>query len=278
MNRISRDKNFTQFTPYLTPVCEVDPGEWVLVETWDCYGGETLAGKSRHEVAADCANPATGPLMIRGLQAGQTLRCTIANITLAPRGFVGTRLVNRFIDIVDGFARFSDSLRLPLSPMIGVIGVAPAEGAFNTTWPGPHGGNLDTIDVKAGAQVFLRAQVEGGLLGLGDVHACQGDGEIAGQGIEIPAEIVLRLDIEPTPLPITNPYVIVDGCLSIIASAPTLEESIAQAVEDMVCTLGAKLNLSTDEARMLISLIGQVRVSQVVNPLMTARVVMPILW
>jgi len=202
------------------------------------------------------------------------LRCTIADISVAPRGFVGTR----FIDIVDGFAIFSDTVKLPLTPMIGVIGVAPSEGPIKTTWPGAHGGNLDTIDVRPGAQVFLRSQVEGGLLGLGDVHACQGDGEVAGQGIEIPAEVLLRLDIESNPLPLENPHVVVDGRVSVIASAPTFDECIRAAIEDMVGVLCARLGLDADGARQLISLVGHVRISQIVNPLMTARVVMPILW
>jgi len=278
MRRVSRDATFTEFRADLEPVCEVDPGEWLLVETWDCFGGETLAGKSREEVAPGLGNPATGPLYLRGLAPGDTLRCRIAEIEPGPRGFVGTRNSTKFVEVIDGFALFSESLRLSISPMIGVIGVAPAEGSIRTTWPGPHGGNLDTIDIKPGAKVFLRAQVAGGLLGLGDVHACQGDGEVAGQGIEIPAEVLLRLDIEDDPLPIDNPYVIVDGRLSVIASAPTFEECINAAIDDMIRAASAKLCLEADEARMLISLAGHVRISQIVNPLMTARVVMPILW
>jgi amidase len=278
MLRVTRDCTFTEFSSSLAPVCEIDPGEWLLVETWDCFGGETLAGKPREGVTPGLANPATGPIGLRGLAPGQALCCTIADITVASRGFVGDREGTRFIDIVDGFAVFTESLKLPIAPMIGVIGVAPSEGAVKTTWPGSHGGNLDTIDVKPGARVHLRAQVEGGLLGLGDVHACQGDGEVAGQGIEIPAEVLLRLDIEPSPLPVANPYVIVDGHVSVIASAPTFEECIHAAVDDMVGVVAGKLGLSREDARRLVSLVGHVRISQIVNPLMTARVQMPILW
>jgi len=191
MRRVTRDQTFTEFSPNADPVCEVEPGEWLLVETWDCFGGETLAGKSPKEVTPGLANPATGPISVRGLAPGDVLRCTIDAVTPGPRGFVGYRKSFRYVDIVDGHALFSDSLRLPIDPIIGVIGVAPKDGPQKTTWPGAHGGNLDTPDVKAGAQVFLRAQVAGGLLGLGDVHACQGDGEVCGQGIEVPAEVSL---------------------------------------------------------------------------------------
>jgi amidase len=184
----------------------------------------------------------------------------------------------RFIPVVDGFAQFSETLRLPANPMIGVIGVAPAEGTICNSTPGPHGGNLDTIDVRAGCRVCLKAQVPGALVGLGDVHACQGDGEVAGQGIEIAADVVLKIDVEPDPLPTENPYTILGDRLSAIASAETFEECIHAAVDDMVRIVSAKMGMDAAEARRLISLTGDVRISQIVNPLMTARVVMPILW
>ncbi len=278
MQRISRDHTFTAFSPDLAPVAEADPGEWLLVETWDCFGGELLAGKSREEITPGLANPATGPIHVRGVEPDDVIRFTVASVMPGPKGFVSAGGKYKFIDVVDGFALFSESVRLPARPMVGVIGVVPSEGAIKCTDPGAHGGNLDTVDVRAGAQVFLRAQVPGGLVGLGDVHACQGDGEVAGQGIEIPAEILLQLDVEEDPLPVANPYVVVDGHLSIIASAPGFEECIHTAVNDMVRVVSARMEIGEAEARMLISLTGDVRISQIVNPLMTARVVMPILW
>lgn len=278
MQRVSREHHFTAFAPDLAPVCEVEQGAWVLVETWDCFGGEMLAGKTREEVTPGLANPATGPIYVRGVEPGDVVRFTIASVMPGPRGFVSAEGQYKFIDVVDGFGAFSDSLKLPVRPMVGVIGVAPAEGSVKCTEPGVHGGNLDTVDVKPGAHVFIRAEQPGGLIGLGDVHACQGDGEVAGQGIEIPAEVLLRMDVEEDPLPTVNPYVVVDGNVVIIASAPTFEECIHMAVRDMVRVVSDGMGISAAEARMLISLTGDVRISQIVNPLMTARVVMPILW
>jgi len=278
MQRIFRDHTFTEFSPGLAPVCEVDEGEWVLVETWDCFGGEMVPRKRREDITPGLANPTTGPIALRGAQPGDVVRITIASIEPAERGFVSSEGQYRFIEVANGFALFSDGVKLPIRPMVGVIGVAPAEEPVKTTFPGTHGGNMDTVDVKPGAQVFLRAQVDGALVGLGDVHACQGDGEVAGQGIEIPAEVLLRLDIERQPLPTPNPYVVVDGRLSVIASAPTFEECIREALDEMVRVVANRMRMSAAEARMLVSLVGDVRISQIVNPLMTARVVMPIMW
>jgi len=278
MNRVSRDHTFTEFSPDLAPVCEVDEGEWVLVETWDCFGGEMAPGKRREDITPGLANPTTGPIALRKAQPGDVVRVTIASIEPAERGFVSSEGQYRFIGLANGFALFSEEVRLPIRPMIGVIGVAPAEAPVKTTFPGTHGGNMDTVDVKPGAQLFLRAQVAGALVGLGDVHACQGDGEVAGQGLEIPAEVLLRLDIERQPLPTPNPYIVVDGRLTLIASAPTFEECIGEALGEMVDVVADRMRMSAAEARMLISLVGDVRISQIVNPLVTARAVMPILW
>lgn len=274
MQRVSRDHTFIAFHAGLEPVCEVDVGEWILVETWDCFGGRTLAGEPRESMPPGTGNPATGPIYLRDAKAGDVVRITIADVTPGPRGFVG----DRFIDVADGWAHFSHDLKLPTNPMVGVLGVAPSEGREANSRPGPHGGNLDTIDVCAGAQVFLKTQVDGGLVGIGDVHACQGDGEVAGQGIEIPAEVLLKLEVESAPLPTKNPYIIRDSSAIAVASAETFEEAIHTSLEDMIRIVSHAMRVDSTDARALISLRGDVRISQIVNPLMTARVVMPILW
>jgi len=278
MQRVSRDHTFTEFAAERAPVCEVAPGEWLLVETWDCFGGEMAPGKQREEITPGLANPTTGPIALRGAKAGDMIRITIGSIEVAERGFVSAEGQTRFIEVRDGFAVFSETARLPLRPMIGVIGVAPAHAPIKTTVPGVHGGNMDTVDVRPGAQVFLRARVDGARVGVGDVHACQGDGEVAGQGLEVSAEVLLRIDLEPEPLPARNPYVLVDGRVSLIASAASFKECIDEAVDDMVGVVADRMKLSAAEARMLISLVGEVRISQIVNPLLTARVVMPVMW
>ena len=274
MQRVSRDHTFTAFHAGLEPVCAVDAGEWVLVETWDCFGGRTLAGEPRKSIPPGTGNPATGPIYLREATAGDVISVTIADVTPGPRGFVG----DRFIDVADGWAYFSETLKLPTNPMVGVLGVVPAEGSEANSRPGPHGGNLDTIDVCAGAQVFLMEQIDGGLVGLGDVHACQGDGEVAGQGIEIPAEVILKLDTEPEPLPTDNPYIIRDSSVIAVASAETFEGAIHASLEDMIRIVSHTMQVDAMDARAIISLRGDVRISQIVNPLMTARVVMPVLW
>jgi amidase len=141
--------------------------------------------------------------------------------------------------------------------------------------PGDHGGNMDTRDVTAGATLYLTAQIEGGLLAMGDVHALQGDGETSGQGIETSAEITLRVRIVSEGLS-SRPYLVRNGELMVVASAPSLEEAARQAVEEMATIVSDRSELRYDEARMLLGLVGDLRFGQIVNPLKTVRMALPL--
>ena len=138
-----------------------------------------------------------------------------------------------------------------------------------------HGGNLDTNDVCTGAVLHLRSQVEGGMLAVGDVHALMGEGESNGMGIEVGALITLRVHREEHPLT-HYPYVLLDGKLIVIASAETLDEASDLAVAETRRIVIEQIGVDADTARLLVGVLGNVRISQIVNPLKTARVEMPL--
>ncbi len=134
---------------------------------------------------------------------------------------------------------------------------------------------MDTRDVAPGATLYLTAQVEGALLALGDVHALQGDGETSGQGIETAAEVTLRVRVLTQGLS-AQPYLYKDGALMVIVSAETLDLAAKQAVEETAQLITRHSSLGYDEARMLLSLIGDLRVGQIVNPWKTMRMSFPL--
>jgi amidase len=170
---------------------------------------------------------------------------------------------------------FAPSVNLQIAPMIGTIGLVPMTGSISTRFPGDHGGNMDTRDVAPGATLYLTAQVEGGLLALGDVHALQGDGETSGQGIETAAEVTLRVRVLEQGLS-AQPYLYKDGALMVIVSAETLDLAAKQAVEETAQLITRHSSLGYDQARMLLSLIGVMRVGQIVNPWKTMRMSFPL--
>ena len=104
------------------------------------------------------------------------------------------------VEVKDGLVHWNDTLKLPVRPMIGVIGVAPVHGAVLTVDNGTHGGNLDVQEITTGNKIMLRVHHEGAHLFLGDCHAIQGDGECVGMGaIEIAAELQVRVSLSPAP-------------------------------------------------------------------------------
>ena len=257
------------FEAGVEPAYTVEPGEVFVVETMDALGGVVRKGMTE-KPQVERANPATGPIAVRGAQPGQVLAIDILRIDLLGEGYLTFGGKPRFFEQAGGLIPFRSDILLPAAPMIGTIGVMPANGAFNNSIAGDYGGNMDTRDVAAGATLYLTTQVPGGLLAMGDVHATQGDGETSGQGIETAAEITLRVRILPKGLS-SRPYLARGGELMIIVTAETLDQAAKQAVEEMALLITRHSPLSYDEARMLLGQVGDLRVGQIVNPLKTIR-------
>jgi amidase len=177
------------------------------------------------------------------------------------------------IPIENGSAQVAGA-SVAVRPMIGVIGVAPDGAAVPCGSPGPHGGNMDTRLIGEGATLYLPVFAPGALLAAGDLHAAMGDGEICGTGVEVAGSIQLRVDVRRD-IELTNPVVETADVVATIASAETLDEAADRATRDMADLLTRRLGLSAADATMLMSAAGQLQVSQIVDPLKTARYAMP---
>lgn len=261
------------------------PGEYFEVETSDCYDGQ-ITGPDVLRPMIDMArfNRATGPIDVEGVRAGDWIRVTIEDITVADTGVMALRpgigilgedveetssLIVGIAD--DGIATIAGA-PVRTRPMIGVIGVAAEEPVSSST-PGRHGGNLDTRIITAGASVLLRAERDGAGLALGDLHAAQGDGELGGTGIEIAGTVRLRVDpVEHTG---TWPAVVAEDRLWVLASSGTLEEATRAAFADIVGLVQRTHDLPWGDAYRLASILATTHISQVVNPAVTVRIGIP---
>ena len=156
-------------------------------------------------------------------------------------------------------------VRVPVRPHLGTAGVAPAtNGRVSTIPPGLHGGNIDNWRIGAGATMYYKVQVEGGLFSIGDPHVSQGDGEISGTAIEASLnclfQIVLRKDFEfPSPLLETPENWIVHGF------GADLDEAMKNASLDMMKLLTENQNISRNDAYSLMSVASDFAVTQVVD-------------
>ena len=290
--RISRDQHVHYMSSANRPVAIVKPGEIITVETADALDGNVvnLAGdvvddSLDRRMGVDQVNPATGPIYIEGVRPGDGVAIHIHDIRPCGVGFMGVgrgalggkvqESIRRFFPAENKTIAFNESLSFSPDPMIGVIGLAPADG--EVVWnrnPGPHGGNMDTKLIRKGARVYITAMQEGGLFSLGDVHLLMADGEVNGQGIEINAEVDLSVEIV-SQWGMRHPMIETDDVWACVASHESLEEACRIAVGQMVEFLVSRINVTASEAALILGLVGDVRVCQIVNPLRTGRVEVP---
>ena len=265
----------------------MDSGTTVLFETLDALDDQIHSNSdTADKVNLDHVNGATGPVFINGAMPGDTLIAEIvairpwswgAALIIPGFGFLQETIPGPYTWFTpiekEGMIHFGDKVNLPLKPMIGTIGVSPTQ-PLSTLTSGPHGGNLDTTDIRAGSKLYLPVLVEGGLFGVGDVHAAMGDGEVCGTGLECGAEVVIKLDLVKD-FPIERPRIETSEEIMTVASAEGLNQAIKIALQDMVSWLQRDKGLSSEQAYVLTSLSGDVRIGQIVDPAVTVRVALP---
>jgi amidase len=271
VRRLSRDRNFTTWLPKMEPAYRVRIGEVVLVDTSHGLPGlVTRDGTFRDPDPGSIVNPQTGPVFVEGITRGDSLAIDILDIKVGDWGYCSGRI----FELRDGYAVFSPTLRLPIEPMLGGLGVAPAEGSVDTRAPADTGGNMDCREVRAGSTIVFKAQVEGALVGMGDAHALQGDGEITGQGIETDAEVLIRFRKLPMMLS-ERPVIIRAESFSTVGAHKNLEDAAWQATDDMVTLLRQRTGHTETEARLLVGLTGRLKINQIVDPTKGARMEVP---
>jgi amidase len=274
------------------PVATIDSGETIAVETEDAAGGiYRTAEDVRPERLGERPGgkfPVTGPFFVRGAEPGDTLVVRVDGIELDDQGYTTFRIgggllgdwmreaKGMIIPVRDGHAHLGDRLRLPVRPMIGKIGTAPALECIRSSTPGPHGGNMDCVDITIGSTLYLPVNVPGGLLYAGDVHAVMGDGEVCGTGVEIRARLTLTVSVwKGRPASMNWPRVETADAIMVVAADKPLEAAARLACQDMLLWLEEEYGLKRADAYLLFSLVGDLRICQIVNPLYTVRAVMP---
>jgi len=285
---VDTERQVTSFDRHAEPVAHVAPGEIVTVRTLDwCYGRVTAHPSTYRRATERPRCPCAGPIFVKGAAPGDTLAVDILDIAVQSPGKMALRpevgplgghlAEMRVVEvpIADGIARLPGGYEAPVKPMLGVIGVAPEGDPAPTLDGGPHGGNLDTREIGAGATVLLPVSVPGALLGVGDAHAAMGDGELSGSGIEAAAEITLRAHAIPGG--ISAPRVITPDWLIALATAPALEDALKGACDNMMDWLCRGKNLPAEHAALLLGVYAECRISQCVNAAgPTVKVMLPL--
>jgi acetamidase/formamidase len=236
----------------------------------------------------------TGPIAIRGAMPGDLLKMTLVEaVPRVPYGIISNRhargalpeeypasgeTVCVFAATDDGYGTIprvfggEHSVRFPLKPFLGIMGVAVSGGQRpHSVPPGAHGGNIDINLLTEGASLYLPVQVPGALAYVGDPHFAQGDGEVALTAMEASLRVTVRFDIVPGPdaieafgevtgpLAETNDYLIPTGL------DEDLDEAMRKCVRAAIALLRARFGMDDAHAYAYLSAATDFDISQVVD-------------
>ena len=276
------------------PVLRIADGDTVITTTADARGYD-----SRGELVAEHPNPQTGPFYVEGAEPGDTLVLSLDR--LAPnreRGWTSTMVAPNIVDPdyvpalpwppgseklratweVD-VASWTATLlspetslgryRLPLSPMLGCFGVAPARGqAILADTSGPYGGNMDYRGFASGVKVYLPVYAPGALVFIGDGHAVQGAGEITGTGIEISFDVQFTVHVLKGKL-IRWPRGENAEAIFTVGNARPLDQAVQHATTEMLRWLQEDFDLDALGANTLAGQVVEYELGNMYDPAYT---------
>ena len=236
-----------------------------------------------NEVTGDRRGPGghilTGPVYVEGAEPGDVLEVKILSIELPlDYGYNGcsgylpenceTGVPSKIIrlDRKKMTAEFLPGIVIPLKPFYGSLGIAPEPeiGRLSSNPPGRHAGNLDNRELVAGSTLFIPVFARGALFEIGDGHVAQGDGEVDQTAIETSLRGRLQLTVRKD---MDRKWPVAENAthLMSIGLDEDLDDAAKQAVREMVKHICARTNLSRNQAYMLCSLAGNLRVTQLVD-------------
>jgi amidase len=286
-SELTRDTAFFGFSPELGAALRAKQGEKLHLTTHDCFSGQLkTTADTLDALDWSITNPATGPIYIEDTKPGDILRIDLHEvkahgpsvmIAVPDTGALGHLITEEETAILEhtgDTVRFKDKVVVKQKPMLGVIGVAPEDGTIPNSTPGPHGGNMDCTLITSNSRLYLKVAVEGALFGCGDMHAAMGDGEVVVCGAETPGEVTLTPQVVDIPgLP--TPFIENDELVAVVASAESIDAAYKMALDMMHSFLTTLAGIPTNDAAMLMSLVGELKFCQVVDPMLTVRFEFP---
>jgi acetamidase/formamidase len=277
------------YGPYSEPVLRIAPGDMVEIETLDAFGGAVKSETDLPSAVLNMpfVNPQNGPIAVEGAEKGDTLAVYVHSIlprgpqpagttALIPDfgGLVSTGLTHlnapiaekvKKMEVTPDGVKFSDRITLPYEPFVGTMGVSPEIEAVSSLQPDYWGGNMDLPDVAPGSVMYFPVGRKDAHFFIGDCHGRQGDGEFCGVAVEMPATVVVQIDLIKG---WTIPGVRVerDDFIMSVGSARPMEDAARMAYRDLVRWLVTDYGFDEAEAYFLCTQAGKMRVGNMVDP------------
>lgn len=278
---LSSDQTHNKWSRTIEPVLTINSGEVVEISTEEATDGQLTVDSDTSDLmnlSFDPIHPLTGPIYINDAAPGDIIAVTLHKIEIGDWGW--TAILPGFSFLADEFTephlktyelagkntvRFADGINIPLKPFPGVLGVAPdTDSLLSTIPPRANGGNMDDPNIVEGTTVYLPVFVEGALFSIGDAHAAQGLGEVCGTAIEAPMKFLVEIELLKGSS-IEEPQYENEDVYAVTAYATTIDEAAKKATRYMIQYLTKNYGLSRNDAYMLCSLAGDLKIAEVVD-------------
>jgi acetamidase/formamidase len=277
------------------PAMRIRPGTALRLWSDDAFGGalRAVTDRSAEKVDLRFVNPQTGPFHVEGAEPGDTLALHLVSLEPARDWgasatipfFGGMTSTDRTVTLQDALpdttwiyqldsvartvafqARSGDfTVELPLEPMLGTVGVAPAGREVRSSLvPDRFGGNMDTPQMRAGATCFLGVNVEGAMFSIGDGHYRQGEGEACGTAVEGAMTTTLIVELVKGGAP-AWPRIEDDTHWLAVGSSRPLEDAWRIAQAEMITWFVELYGLDPMDAYQLLSQITEAPLANVVD-------------
>jgi acetamidase/formamidase len=279
---IGTDQTHDKFSRAIPPAIRVPSGSVVEAYTHEATGGQ-LNVDSKFEdlenVDMNRVHTLTGPIYVHDAEVGDVLAVELLELepgdwgwtAMTPDfGFLGDELGETgfktyHLDKESNVVHFDEGITIPLRPFAGVMGVAPdTDEMLNTIPPRANGGNMDDPNLVAGTTVYFPVFVDGALFSIGDTHAVQGLGEVVGTAVESPMRILFRISVVKG-RSIDEPQYETDDYYATTGFGRTIDEAALKATRYMIRHIADTYDMSLGEAYMLCSLIGDLKIAEVVD-------------
>lgn len=288
LHHLSSENRQFGFDNSISPALTVDSGDTVVFQCREAYDGQFTPAATvdtLRELDWSRLHAITGPVAVAGAEPGDILKAEILEYehdgwgytTISPGfGLLADDFGDEYTLHVwhvgdDGRAGLTPSVRLPVEPFCGVMGVAPESPGLQPTLPPTRlGGNMDNRHLCKGSTVYFPVEVAEALFSVGDGHLAQGDGEVCGIAIEAPLTVTIRLSVIkgrsiPSVQCETSARTTAKhdgmGYYVTTAAGPDLHEGARDAVRAMIDHLEATRGLTRSEAYILCSVAGDLKIA-----------------
>ncbi len=275
MKRVSAKPLNYEFSRHTEPRIQISSGETILVEAEDALSGQIRTNSDRRDKSQmPYSNPVAGPIIVEGARSGDSIAVTIheirsrdgqcATYTGDPKRlcqWLGTDVPHgaHVCPIENETIHFNDHITIPYAPMLGCIGTAPDWGVPTTGPAGPHGGNLDLVEVRPGSTIMLPVFVEGAFLYLGDAHAAMGHGELSATGLEMASESTITVNLI-SGKKLAGPRIESPTEIMAVATGSPMEQSIAEAYARLILWMEEEFGWNRWKAYDILTHVGRISV------------------